>query len=132
MSFTIADFNKCTSQVELELNEILPTFGYDEDTPIIIGSALCALEDRNPEIGVESIKKLLEAVDSYIPTPPRDLEKPFLMPVEDVYSIAGRGTVVTGRIERGIVRKGDEVQFVGHKSGTKTVVTGKTRELVYD
>ena len=71
------------------------------------------------------MKKLLEAVDSYIPTPPRDLDKPFLMPVEDVYSIAGRGTVVTGRIERGVVKKGDEVQFVGHKSGTKTVVTGK-------
>ncbi|XP_046840552.1 elongation factor Tu-like isoform X2 [Xenia sp. Carnegie-2017] len=82
--------------VELELNELLPSFGYDEDTPIIIGSALCALEDRNPELGVESIKKLLEAIDSYIPTPPRDLDKPFLMPVEDVYSIAGRGTVVTG------------------------------------
>lgn len=110
--------------VELELNELLPTFGYDEDTPIIIGSALCALEDRNPEIGLESVKKLLEAVDSYIPTPPRDLDKPFLMPVEDVYSIAGRGTVVTGRIERGVIKKGDEVQFVGHKSGTKTVVTG--------
>ena len=112
------------SQVELELHELLPTFGYDEDTPIIIGSALCALEDKNPEIGLDSIKKLLEAVDTYIPTPPRDLDKPFLMPVEDVYSIAGRGTVVTGRIERGVVKKGDEVQFVGHKSGTKTVVTG--------
>ena len=72
------------------------------------------------------MRKLLEAVDSYIPTPPRDLDKPFLMPVEDVYSIAGRGTVVTGRIERGVVKKGDEVQFVGHKSGTKTVVTGET------
>lgn len=74
---------------------------------------------------MESIKKLLDAVDSYIPTPLRDLEKPFLMPVEDVYSIAGRGTVVTGRIERGVVKKGEEVQFVGHNSGTKTVVTGK-------
>ena len=71
------------------------------------------------------MKRLLEAVDSYIPTPPRDLDKPFLMPIEDVYSIAGRGTVVTGRIERGVVKKGDEVQFVGHKSGTKTVVTGR-------
>jgi elongation factor Tu len=80
---------------------------------------------------VDSVKKLLEAVDSYIPTPPRDLEKPFLMPVEDVYSIAGRGTVVTGRIERGVVKKGDEVQFVGHKSGTKTVVTGKSADPVF-
>ena len=84
--------------MELELHEILPEFGYPDDTPIIIGSALCALEDKNPDIGIESIQKLLEAVDSYIPTPPRDLDKPYLMPGAQLYSIAGRGTVVRGRM----------------------------------
>lgn len=83
-----------------------------------------ALEGKEPTLGQESIKKLLEQVDEWIPTPTRDLDKPFLMPVEDVYSITGRGTVVTGRVERGVIKKGDEVQFVGHGVEEKTIVTG--------
>ncbi|XP_032236770.1 elongation factor Tu [Nematostella vectensis] len=111
--------------VELELRELLSEYGYDGDnTPIIIGSALCALEGKNDDLGINSIKKLLEAVDSHIPTPARDLDKPFLLPIEDVFSISGRGTVVTGRIERGVIKKGDEVEFVGHGSKIKTTVTG--------
>ena len=104
---------------------MLSQYGYDgENTPIIIGSALCALEDRNPEMGRDSIIKLLEAVDDYIPTPTRDLDKPFLLPIEDVFSISGRGTVVTGRVERGVIKNGDEVEFVGHGEKMKTTVTG--------
>ena len=107
------------------MREVLSQYGYDGDnTPIIIGSALCALEDRNPEMGRDSVIKLLEAVDEYIPTPARDLDKPFLLPVEDVFSISGRGTVVTGRVERGVIKTGDEVEFVGHGVKTKTTVTG--------
>ena len=107
------------------MREVLSQYGYDGDnTPIIIGSALCALEDKNPEMGRDSIIKLLEAVDEYIPTPTRDLDKPFLLPVEDVFSISGRGTVVTGRVERGVIKNGDEVEFVGHGVKTKTTVTG--------
>jgi len=103
----------------------LTQFEYDGDeTPIIVGSALCALENKKPEMGVEAIHNLLDAVDNHIPTPKRDLDKPFLLPIEDVYSIAGRGTVVTGRIERGIIKKGEEVEIVGHMSNTKTIVTG--------
>ncbi|KAL9981507.1 hypothetical protein ACROYT_G010214 [Oculina patagonica] len=111
--------------VELEMREVLSEYGYDGDnTPIITGSALCALEDKNPEMGKDSILKLLEAVDEYIPTPARDLDKPFLLPIEDVFSIAGRGTVVTGRVERGTIKSGDEVEVVGHGSKAKTIVTG--------
>jgi len=107
------------------MREVLSEYGYDGDnTPIIVGSALCALEDKNPEMGRDSIIKLLEAVDEYIPTPARELDKPFLLPVEDVFSIAGRGTVVTGRVERGVIKNGDEVEFVGHGSKIKTTVTG--------
>ena len=107
------------------MREVLSKYGYDEDsTPIIIGSALCALEDRNPEMGRDSIIKLLEAVDEHIPTPARDLDKPFLLPIEDVFSIPGRGTVVTGRVERGVIKNGDEVEFVGHGDKTRTTVTG--------
>lgn len=110
----------------MEMRELLTEYGYDGDnTPIITGSALCALEDRNPEVGRESITKLLEAVDEYIPTPQRDLDKPFLLPIEDVFSIPGRGTVVTGRVERGTIKSGDEVDVVGHGSKSKTIVTGK-------
>lgn len=113
------------------MRELLYEYGYDgENTPIITGSALCALEDRNPELGRDSIIKLLEAVDEHIPTPARDLDKPFLLPIEDNFSIPGRGTVVTGRVERGTIKTGDEVEVVGHGSKAKTIVTGNTRLLV--
>lgn len=108
------------------MRELLTEYNYDGDnTPIVIGSALCALEEKNPEMGINAIMKLLDAIDSHIPTPDRQLDKPFLLPIEDVFSISGRGTVVTGRIERGVVKKGDEVEIVGHKSKIKTTVTGK-------
>jgi elongation factor Tu len=111
--------------VEMEMRELLTEYGFDGDeTPIILGSALCALEDRNPDIGKQSILKLMEAVDSYIPTPKRDLEKPFLMSIEDVFSIAGRGTVATGSVERGFITKGAEVEVVGFGPTLKTTITG--------
>jgi elongation factor Tu len=111
--------------VEMELRELLSSYQYPgDDIPIILGSALCALEDRNPELGEQSILKLMDAVDSYIPQPERPKDRPFLMPIEDVFSISGRGTVVTGRIERGIIRVGEEVEIVGLKTTQKTVVTG--------
>jgi len=111
--------------VELEIREELSKREFDGDNiPIISGSALAALEDKNPEIGKESILKLMEAVDSWIPQPERPLDKPFLMPIEDVFSISGRGTVVTGRVETGIVKVGEEVEIVGIKDTKKTVVTG--------
>jgi elongation factor Tu len=111
--------------VEMELRELLSSYQYPgDDIPIIQGSALCALEDRNPELGEQSILKLMDAVDSYIPQPERPKDRPFLMPIEDVFSISGRGTVVTGRIERGIIRVGEEVEIVGLKTTQKTVVTG--------
>jgi elongation factor Tu len=111
--------------VELEMREALAEFGYDGDnTPIVTGSALCAMEDRNPEIGVEAIKKLLDSVDEWIPDPMRELDKPFLMPIEGIFSIPGRGTVVTGRVERGEMKKGDAAEFVGLKSNVKTTITG--------
>ncbi len=111
--------------VELELRELLTSYQFPGDEiPIIRGSATCALADTQPEIGEQSIVKLMEAVDSYIPQPERAVDKPFLMPVEDVFSISGRGTVVTGRVERGIVKVGDEVEIVGLKATQKTVVTG--------
>jgi elongation factor Tu len=111
--------------VEMELRELLDKYGYPGDTtPIIRGSALKALEGEASEYGVQSIQKLLEACDSFIPEPVRALDKPFLMPVEDVFTISGRGTVVTGRVERGIVKVGEEVEIVGFKDTAKTVVTG--------
>ncbi len=111
--------------VELEVRELLTSYQFPGDEiPIIKGSALCALEDREPEIGEQAILKLMEAVDAYIPQPERAKDKPFLMPIEDVFSISGRGTVVTGRVERGIVRVGDEVEVVGLRDTTKTIVTG--------
>ncbi|HUE80326.1 MAG TPA: elongation factor Tu [Sphingomicrobium sp.] len=111
--------------VELEIREELSKREFDGDNiPIISGSALAALEDKNPEIGRESILKLMEAVDTWIPQPERPLDKPFLMPIEDVFSISGRGTVVTGRVETGVVKVGEEVEIVGIKDTTKTVVTG--------
>jgi elongation factor Tu len=111
--------------VELEIREELSKREFDGDNiPIIVGSALAALEDKNPEIGKESILKLMKAVDDWIPQPERPLDRPFLMPIEDVFSISGRGTVVTGRVETGIVKVGDEVEIVGIKDTAKTVVTG--------
>uniref|UniRef100_A0A3Q1H9K8 Elongation factor Tu, mitochondrial n=1 Tax=Anabas testudineus TaxID=64144 RepID=A0A3Q1H9K8_ANATE len=111
--------------VEIEIRELLTEFGYDgENTPVVIGSALCALENKQPELGLNAVMKLLEIVDSYIPLPKRELEKPFLLPIEGVYSIPGRGTVVTGTMERGIIKKGDDCEFVGHNRNFKSVVTG--------
>lgn len=111
--------------VEMEIRELMTEMGYDGDNvPIIKGSALCALEGKSPEIGSEAILKLLAEVDSFIPTPVRDLDKPFLLPVENVYSIPGRGTVVTGRLERGVVKKGNDCEFIGFNKTIKSTVTG--------
>jgi len=111
--------------VELEIRELLSSYGFDGDAiPVIPGSALAALEGRDDAIGKESIYALMKAVDEFIPQPPRPTDKPFLMPVEDVFSISGRGTVVTGRVETGIVKVGDEVEVVGIRDTQKTVVTG--------
>ena len=111
--------------VELEVRELLSKYEFPGDEiPIIRGSALKALEGDKGELGEQAIVKLMEAVDSYIPQPPRDVDKPFLMPVEDVFSISGRGTVATGRVERGRVKVGEEVEIVGIKATVKTVVTG--------
>jgi elongation factor Tu len=111
--------------VELEIREELSKRDFDGDNiPIVAGSALAALEDKNPEIGREAILKLMAAVDEWIPQPERPLDKPFLMPIEDVFSISGRGTVVTGRVETGVVKVGEEVEIVGIRDTQKTVVTG--------
>ena len=111
--------------VELEMRELLSSYGFDgEATPIIFGSALCALEGRRPEIGTERVDSLLEAIDTWIPTPQRDLDKPFLMAVEEVFSIPGRGTVASGRVERGTLKRDTEVELVGKTfDSTKTKVT---------
>jgi elongation factor Tu len=111
--------------VELEVRELLSSYQFPGDKiPIIRGSALCALEDKQPEIGHEAILKLMQAVDEYIPQPERPKDRPFLMPIEDVFSISGRGTVVTGRVERGIIKVGEEVEIIGLRPTTKTTVTG--------
>ena len=111
--------------VEMEVRELLSSYQFPGDKiPIIRGSALAALEDREPEMGKQSILKLMGAVDEYIPQPDRPKDQPFLMPIEDVFSISGRGTVVTGRIERGVIKVGEEVEIVGIRPTTKTVVTG--------
>jgi elongation factor Tu len=111
--------------VELEVRELLSKYQFPgDDTPIIRGSALKALEGDTSELGTPSIQKLLDACDSFIPEPVRQTDKPFLMPVEDVFTITGRGTVCTGRIERGIVKVGEEIEVVGFKPTAKTVVTG--------
>jgi elongation factor Tu len=111
--------------VELEVRELLKSYQFPGDEiPVIKGSALCALEDRNPEIGEQAVLALMAAVDKYIPQPERPKDRPFLMPIEDVFSISGRGTVVTGRVERGIVKVGDEVEIVGLRPTVKTTVTG--------
>ncbi|MFN7451750.1 MAG: elongation factor Tu, partial [Alphaproteobacteria bacterium] len=111
--------------VEMEVRELLSKYNYPGDkTPIIHGSALAALEGTNPTLGKDAILKLMEAVDTFIPQPERPKDKPFLMPIEDVFSIAGRGTVVTGRIERGIIKVGEEIEIVGIRPTTKTTCTG--------
>jgi elongation factor Tu len=111
--------------VELEVRELLSSYEFPgDDLPIVRGSALCALEGREDEVGRSSILELMTAVDDYVPQPERPKDKPFLMPIEDVFSISGRGTVVTGRVERGVVKVGEEVEIVGIKDTRKTVVTG--------
>jgi elongation factor Tu len=111
--------------VEMEVRELLTMYNFPgDDVPIIKGSALCALDDSNPELGEKSIRALMDAVDAYVPLPERPVDGDFLLPIEDVFSIAGRGTVVTGRIERGIVKVGDEVEIVGLRDTVKTTCTG--------
>ncbi|MGV2113602.1 EF-Tu/IF-2/RF-3 family GTPase, partial [Agrobacterium salinitolerans] len=111
--------------VELEVRELLSSYDFPgDDIPIIKGSALAALEDSDKKIGEDAIRELMAAVDAYIPTPERPIDQPFLMPIEDVFSISGRGTVVTGRVERGIVKVGEEVEIVGIRPTSKTTVTG--------
>lgn len=111
--------------VEMEMRELLTSYGFEgDDTPIILGSALCALEGRKPEIGAQKIDELLAAVDTWIPTPERDVEQPFLMSIEDVFSIPGRGTVASGRVERGSLKRDAEVELVGvGENPIKTKVT---------
>ncbi|KKA27376.1 hypothetical protein TD95_000500 [Thielaviopsis punctulata] len=111
--------------VEMEMRELLSTYGFDGDnTPVVMGSALCALENKRPEIGADKIDELMKAVDDWIPTPERDLDKPFLMSVEDVFSISGRGTVVSGRVERGVLKREQEIELVG--KGTDAIKTKVT------
>ena len=121
----MVDDKELLELVELEVRELLSLYNFPGDTtPIVKGSALKALEGDKGELGEQAIMKLMEAVDSFIPEPKRDIDKPFLMPVEDVFSISGRGTVATGRVERGIVKVGEEIEIVGMKDTQKTVVTG--------
>jgi len=111
--------------VEMEVRELLSDNDFPgDDTPLIRGSALFALEDKSPELGKDAVAELMQAVDDFVPTPTRDLDKAFLMPVEGTFSIAGRGTVVTGRVESGQVRPGDEIEIVGLRKTQKTTVTG--------
>jgi len=121
----MVDDKELIELVEEEIKDLLTKYGFPgKDTPIIVGSALKALEGDQGPLGEPAIFKLAEALDTYIPQPKRDIEKPFLMPIEDVFSISGRGTVVTGRIERGIVKVGDDIEIVGMKPTLKTTVTG--------
>ncbi|MDU0459688.1 MAG: elongation factor Tu [Geobacteraceae bacterium] len=121
----MVDDEELLELVELEVRELLSSYDFPgDDIPIIKGSALKALEGEKSELGEESVNRLMDAVDSYIPDPERAIDRPFLMPVEDVFSISGRGTVATGRVERGIVKVGEEVEIVGIKTTAKTTVTG--------
>jgi elongation factor Tu len=122
----LVDDEEILELVEMEIRELLSKYDFDGDNiPIIRGSAVCALDDKQPEIGHDAVLKLMEAVDTYLPQPERPLDRPFMMPIEDVFSISGRGTVVTGRVETGIVKVGEEVEIVGiHPEVRKTVVTG--------
>lgn len=111
--------------VEMEIRELLTEMGYDGiNIPVVKGSALCAMDGTNPDIGRDAIMKLLEAVDSYIPNPVRELDKPFFLPIEGVYSVTGRGTVVTGRLERGKIKKGMECEVIGYNKIMKSTITG--------
>ncbi len=119
------DDDELLELVDMEVRELLSSYDFPgEDTPIITGSALLALEGDESDLGVPSIQKLIEEMDAYIPLPERDLDKPFLLPIEDVFSISGRGTVVTGRVDRGIIKVGEEVEIVGLKETAKTTCTG--------
>src|SRR5512142_551962 len=121
----MVDDKELLELVELEVRELLSKYKFPgDDTPIVVGSALKALEGDTSEMGEGAILKLMEAVDSFVQEPVRDVDKPFIMPVEDVFTISGRGTVVTGRVERGIVKVGEEIEIVGFTPTTKTVVTG--------
>jgi elongation factor Tu len=121
----MVDDKELIDLVEMEVRELLSSYEFPgDDIPIVKGSALCALEDKNPEIGKNAILELMKAVDDYIPQPERPKDQPFLMPIEDVFSISGRGTVVTGRIERGVIKVGEEVEIVGIKDTQKSTVTG--------
>ena len=121
----MVDDEELLELVEMEVRELLSSYQFPgDDIPITKGSALAALEDRDPEIGKEAILKLMDTVDEYIPTPDRPKDQPFLMPIEDVFSISGRGTVVTGRIERGVVKVGEEIEIVGIRDTRKTTCTG--------
>ena len=121
----MVDDEELLELVEMEVRELLDDHGFPgDDTPVITGSALKALEGEESEQGTGSIERLLEALDGYIPQPERDIDQPFLMPIEDVFSISGRGTVVTGRVERGVVRVGEEVEIVGIRETDKTTCTG--------
>ena len=121
----MVDDSELLDLVELEVRELLSSYNFPgDDIPVVRGSALKALQGDTSEIGTQAMQKLMDAVDSYIPQPTRDIDRPFLMPVEDVFSIQGRGTVATGRIERGIVKVGEEVEIVGLRPTTKTTVTG--------
>jgi elongation factor Tu len=121
----LLDDEELLELVEMEIRELLSDYDFDgDDIPVIRGSALKALEGDSSEIGVPSVKALMHEVDTYIPTPERDIDKPFLMPVEDVFTISGRGTVATGRVERGKINQGDKVDIVGIKDTTQTTITG--------
>ncbi len=121
----MVDDKELLDLVELEVRDLLSKYKFPgDDVPIVVGSALKALEGDTGELGEPAILKLMEAMDTYVPEPVRDVERPFLMPVEDVFTISGRGTVVTGRVERGIIKVGDEVEIVGFRNTQKTVVTG--------
>ena len=121
----MVDDEELLELVEMEVRELLSSYDFPgDDIPVIKGSALAAIEGKNPEIGAERILELMRSVDEYIPTPDRPKDQPFLMPIEDVFSISGRGTVVTGRIERGVVKVGEEVEIVGIKDTQKSTVTG--------
>ena len=121
----MVDDEELLELVELEIRELLSSYEFPgDDIPITKGSALMALEGKNPEIGAQAVLALMQTVDEYIPTPERPIDQPFLMPIEDVFSISGRGTVVTGRVERGVVKVGEEVEIVGIRDTVKTTVTG--------
>jgi elongation factor Tu len=121
----LVDDDELLELVEMEIRELLSTYDFPgDDIPIVAGSALAAMEGRDANIGEEKIRELMAQVDAYIPQPPRAIDEPFLMPIEDVFSISGRGTVVTGRVERGVINVGDEIEIVGIRDTSKTTCTG--------